>query len=350
MIRIQPGPLRFNVGPEGIHPWLTVRMVPISVLISTEGAGQEIIRDEVYTYQGLSTYRRDSMISVEGGFPTFTSTDPEKATVDANGYVTTLQPGTVGILVVVGRRELVITHTGDFITSISRVRKGYAEGTLGRNITDTIDSLADSDRTELNIYDPDCWANLDWSGVATTNSKNGMRRGVTAISPRHVLMATHYRVPVGYTVTFGSQTRTIVDQTSIPSTDITIGLLDSSVDTFYKVLPTNWEDYMTFHRKLPMLLCTNQKRHAILRDIDMLNGTTIHSLSSRRSAAIIVGDSGQPVFIPINNELVLLGAHWWANNFRTLHSLVPEINSIMSSLGGGYQLTTINLSGFPNYV
>ena len=80
------------------------------------------------------------------------------------------------------------------------------------------------------------------------------------------------------------------------------------------------------------------------------------------SQAIVGGDSGNIIFIPINNEIVILGT-WYTtagglgnpgddlgvSSFITPN--ISAINSAMTTLAGtSYSLTQANLSGFKTYV
>jgi hypothetical protein len=64
----------------------------------------------------------------------------------------------------------------------------------------------------------------------------------------------------------------------------------------------------------------------------------------------VMGDSGSPCFCILNGEAVLLtvvsvgnaGAGTSVAAFR------DDINAAMTTLGGGYQLTTVDLSSFPD--
>lgn len=349
---IQPGQLRFqgrspSPGPNPTPLPPTIYKTSIPVIISSGGSGSTIIKDGNYLIQDPITTRYDTQITVHSYSPTFTSLSPEKATVSQEGYVTTIEEGLVTIEVSVNEQVFEVIHNGRFVTSPvpTPVFQNYVEDSLGDHIFNGIDALVTSGRTELNIYDVDCWANLDWSGV----SSNPNRRGATAISPLHVLMATHYRISNNQTITIGGETRTVINQGGIPNSDISIGLLDSPVSKFYKVLPSNWSDYLTIHR-LPMIICTDQQRHAILRDINSITLTVMHFPSKTFSETIVSGDSGQPLFTVINEELVLLGSHWTSIDCVHISNKIPEINNVMDFLGGSYNLTTVDLSEFPNYV
>ena len=60
------------------------------------------------------------------------------------------------------------------------------------------------------------------------------------------------------------------------------------------------------------------------------------------------GDSGNPMFIIINNQPVLLTV--WTTGVSgsgtSVTAFKDDINYMMNSLGGGYQLDEIDLSGF----
>jgi hypothetical protein len=68
-------------------------------------------------------------------------------------------------------------------------------------------------------------------------------------------------------------------------------------------------------------------------------------------ANAIIGDSGQPAFVLINGEPVLLGVT--TGGGTSTGTLISEeitaVNTMMTTLGGGYQLTAIDLSAFPTY-
>jgi hypothetical protein len=80
------------------------------------------------------------------------------------------------------------------------------------------------------------------------------------------------------------------------------------------------------------------------------------------SQAIVGGDSGNIIFIPVNNEIVILGT-WYATSGGAgnpgddlgqssfIAPNITEINSVMSTLAGtSYSLTQADLSGFNTYV
>ena len=66
--------------------------------------------------------------------------------------------------------------------------------------------------------------------------------------------------------------------------------------------------------------------------------------------ALQSGDSGSPRFLIVNDELILLFTiHLWSNSGPGLTANIAAVNSAMTTLGGGYQLTLADLSSFTDY-
>jgi hypothetical protein len=66
---------------------------------------------------------------------------------------------------------------------------------------------------------------------------------------------------------------------------------------------------------------------------------------------VIPGDSGSPSFVIINNSAVLLTQWTYGGAGQGDEDVyyAPLINAAMTELGGGYQLTEIDLSAFPDF-
>jgi len=62
----------------------------------------------------------------------------------------------------------------------------------------------------------------------------------------------------------------------------------------------------------------------------------------------VSGDSGQPAFIILNRQLVLLTVYTYAGSGSGwfIPGYLDQINSAMAALGGGYSLTQVDLSPF----
>ena len=235
----------------------------------------------------------------------------------------------------------------------------------------------------------------DTSGICLNISGVG-NMGATLISNKHVLLANHvstsFSLPqtiyfvnnsnVTFTYTITSLSR-IGASSGAGYTDISIGYLNSIVDTslkYYKVFPSNFLDYLkkgtsssTFQYLNPYLAAfyMDAEKKFLCGDIDGLSLTDatspklrlVFSENTKRynnSELVIGGDSGNIIFLPVNNEIVLLGS-WWTGspssksigNQIGISSYIPSnitaINSAMTSLAGtNYSVTEIDLSNYSN--
>lgn len=256
-------------------------------------------------------------------------------------------------------------------------------GSLAREVQDAIDLriegkdpaaasplFAAGDR--IVEWNAQCWAaDLAWhlTALSVWNSQDGPRRAGVLISPRHLLFAAHFPVAAGSMVQFIAADGAVVQRTltalkvhpefkpNYP--DIAIGVLDADVPpsiSFVKVLPDDWRRNILSPVGLPVL-SFDQWDRAGVRDVAVIGEQSIvyrEPQSPGRAALyhpLIVGDSGKPAFWIIGNELVLLNV-WTGGGAGSGTWLVPQkaaINAMMKELGGGYQLTDIDLSGFPSY-
>ena len=100
-------------------------------------------------------------------------------------------------------------------------------------------------------------------------------------------------------------------------------------------------------------MCLNQSESALESDISSV--TAGISLAAPTDAtrsmfyeAKVSGDSGQPAFIVLNGQLVLLTVYSYggAGSGWFITPCLSQINSAMAALGGGYGLTTMDLSPF----
>jgi surface protein len=265
----------------------------------------------------------------------------------------------------------------------------FVNGTTAHNISSTVDTLlagktasssirrfsAQNHTTNPPSYPSNAsfWASaLNFSCCSVWNSTGLNTMGGTLISPRHILFAAHYQINTGAIVRFIDSSGNVVNRTMVNKLvhpdykpyypDIAIGVLDSDVPatvSFAKVLPTNWASYLpniSYAARVPIII-VDQEEKALVGDIvSVSNSLTIaEPVNSQRLAfweSIITGDSGSPGFVVINNELVLVTVLTYGGLFTSGTFLVPHIsaiNTMMNTLGGGYQLSTANLTGFPSF-
>lgn len=226
--------------------------------------------------------------------------------------------------------------------------------------------------TPIYARNPDNWAAVHvqaLTAISPWNSEHSFQRAGVLISPRHALFATHYYPSIGSTLRWIAADNTVVTRelTSFVTVgpDLLIGLLDSDVPSsisFAKVLPAGFKSRLSTNiaaARIPVL-ATDQEEKLMVVDLhtvdhDNSEGVVcamqipVSALRSSFSELLVGGDSGNPVFWIINGELVILTV-WNSAHNGGLGVSVPafsaEINAAMTTLGGGYQLTEVDLSGF----
>lgn len=175
-----------------------------------------------------------------------------------------------------------------------------------------------------------CWASdFNLTCISPWNSTGENRRAGTLITPRHVILANHYNIKRNDSIRFITKDNQIiqrkvigggvVDQNLYP--DIHIVTLDSVVPPSIKpckFLPGNYADYISNNGKGLPVLCLDQEEKALVADINYISNPNNFSLSVPTNQdrlnfneSIITGDSGNPVFLILNGELVLLGVFTW---------------------------------------
>jgi hypothetical protein len=322
--------------------------------------------------------------------PEWASSNTDIATVDSDGYVSHVSNGDVTITASAAGQSVSASLTLSSTTGATTDDLiSYVSGSMAFSVSDAVDSriAGRSPSNALRIFttqdhvggvyvrNTSCWAaDLDLTPISPWNSVGANTRAGTLISPRHVIFAAHYPAVAGMTIRFVQADNTVVTRTVtavrthpdyVPYfPDIQVGVLNSDVPagiTFAKVLPVSWEDKIAalgFSRSLPAL-CLDQEEKALISDwgygVSLANFTSRGSLNTAQRALFyeskIGGDSGNPAFLIVNDQLVLLTVWTYggagSGTFTTPQ--IAAINAMMTTLGGGYQLTEIDLSGFPTY-
>jgi hypothetical protein len=204
------------------------------------------------------------------------------------------------------------------------------------------------------VRNPASWVRVfNWTGVAAGINGLGGVGGGTLISRRHVLFANHVpypNTPTGPVIPFeiffvnaNSRTFTykVTNVQQVGDTDIAIGTLAQDADpslNVYRVLPDNWAQYIA-NKVIPPsatfiavgltattqafvlpVLYTGQDRKVSTADVTNimggLAGVSIPAFEVARAFGDGVrgGDSGNPIFAMLGDELVLLGGWYRAAN------------------------------------
>jgi hypothetical protein len=318
----------------------------------------------------------------------WSSSNTSVATISSNGYVSHVSDGDSNITASIGGKTLSKNLTFSVINAVNTIFSDYASSSLAKSIINTIDSRISGKDPSIskNIFllqdhangiytrNTQCWAHgLDLTCFSPWNSLDGPRRAGTLISPRHIICAQHYPLTVGTSIRFIRLDNTVVTKTitaigNISNTDIQIALLDSDVGvgiSFAQILPQNWYNYLPYYKDLSSVnyefglpsLCLDQEEKALILDIYKILSKDLiisyvkpfKSANSEFYEEIIVGDSGSPAFLIINGILVLMSCWYNVSSSSFIPYYKSQINSLMSQLGGNYQLTEIDLSSFSTY-
>lgn len=215
---------------------------------------------------------------------------------------------------------------------------------------------------------------LDFSGVSPYNDLGGNTRGGTLISPRHLISAHHFPMSIGTKITFVdygnvAYERTITAVTNITGTDIDVSMLDSDVPnsiTYYPLVASS-TFVSKLHRfnyneqKYPPVVSLNQDDYTYVQAYEAYSGyngynggnenayyhksyayalsasSTITNYAKRNefSGDNRTGDSGDANFLVIDGKLMFAGSHISAGQAPYVGAYINEINSAMTTQGGG---------------
>lgn len=200
---------------------------------------------------------------------------------------------------------------------------------------------------------------MNFTGVAWDDS-----RTATLVSPEHVVMAAHYPRPLGATLVFHDrrgrpQRRVLAAVESLGGiADVAVGRLDAPLPDSvrpYRLLPPS-ENYGALAGCLAVV--TDQHHKAFLHEIGAVSGNGVSfrlpapsRISPHLTKNLVAGDSGNPSFLLVGGELVLIETHTaggpGAGPFLSSPPVFSAIQGAMAKLGGGHSLRTVPLAGGP---
>ena len=208
---------------------------------------------------------------------------------------------------------------------------------------------------------------FDWTGTAAGINGLGGVGGGTLITRRHVLFAQHvpYRtLPQPFDIFFSNAvSRTfqykVTNIQQVGDTDIAIGTLDRDADsslTVYRTLPDNWLQYikgpLSASSPLPVLY-GNQDKKVATGDLTSVSGgvgsvtAPTFEVAKSFSEGLRVGDSGNPIFTMIGDELVLLGGWWKSGSYGSEIGSFPWLIAYRGAVEKviGQKLLVADMSG-----
>ena len=211
------------------------------------------------------------------------------------------------------------------------------------------------------------WARVfNWTGTAAGIMGLGGVGGGTLISRRHVLLADHVPYPARpFEIFFVNQAGKtlaykVIKVDSVTGTDIAIGTLDRDADpslVVYRVLPDDWMRYVTgitvgtamgsevVSLRLPVLFLNQDKMVLTADMVKLVAGIAQVEPPAFAPAQAYYqvqrgGDSGNPIFVQLGDELVLLGAWYQVGAVPWLISRRAAIEAII-----GQKLLVADMSG-----
>ena len=352
-----------------------VLLVPsVTVNYSSSGINYRRIDPDIYND------RYQLAVTNMTGTPVWSSSNTSVATINSStGLVTGAANGTSTITVTNG----VVSKTK--VLSFNRTNQGtptivsYDAGTLRKAIEDFFVSRLGSNPNPATakpifstqnhtapsyVRNTSCWmANFDaLTCCSPWNSTGGSNMAGTLITPRHILFANHYQINTGATVRFVTMDNVVVDRVmtgkAVVNGDCMLGVLASDVPAtikFAKMFPSSYATKLPVLQKTPCLRL-DQEEKALVGSISIDLGSFFDSLEyPNYSESIIGGDSGNPIFVPFADNLVLISTFTSSNGGPNLTTFRTQIDSAIASLDSsqgyntGYTCTVVDLSSYTTF-
>jgi hypothetical protein len=387
--------------------WFDLAVSPRTNVVSGSIVGQVTVGDRIYDRRTAATVNNEGDLILSFPRPPsvpasieWESSNPSVVTVDSNGKTSRVSDGVATITcTVTAGADAVTRSVAQTLIQVASSQvdtfSSHVPGSLAAHCTAAIDSriagktaaaakpIFSTQNHIIGSYtrNPACWAaGIDLTCLSPWNSAGGAQMAGTLITPRHILMAAHFEIPVGASLRFVTNDNVVVTRTLIgvrrhPAfhpffPDLTVGLLHSDVSTGItpcRVLPANWRDYLpTDIGEIPCLAVDAQE-NALVTEGGYISppwgqkATVFDSPNAAQRLAfyepLISGDSGNPGFLIVAGQPVLLtlwtyggaGSGTSVTYYRTdLNGMITAVDTA-AGVNTGYTLSTVELSGFPTY-
>lgn len=158
------------------------------------------------------------------------------------------------------------------------------------------------------------WArSFDMSGVSFDD-----KRTATLVTPRHVVMAAHYTRKPGSRVVFHDRNGKRLERKLVTTRkvlgDVAVGLLDEEVPSRFKVYPLIHRSTTPEQILGRLAAVTDQNRRIFFHRIKKFRQSMIvfgydAPTTVGWGKKLVSGDSGNPSFLPVGNDLALIETH-----------------------------------------
>ena len=295
-----------------------------------------------------------------------------------------------------GISEVSLSITGQSKNSLAK----YSTSQINDNITNTMSIAANASMLK-SFTNPngtldgggfnaarstDFWGkDIDFTSVVVWNNRgfgspaDFRKRGGTAITKRHIIMAKHFKLQASDVVYFVDPDGTWVSRTisaiaDHASKDLTVGVLNEELPeniSFSKVLPSNINDYLEktnvniikeyykpiaagfdFEKKLTLNVLNAVNSLTLKETVFDSNPTNVPDPYDNLAELIGSGDSGNPIFLIIGGEAVLLTSYLTTTKGPSYVNFTSDINTLIAasdsaaSINTGFKLKIFDIDSF----
>lgn len=349
--------------------------------------------DSEFTQYTGSTYYEGGKINVVAALNQFelVNQTPEVATIATDGTITRLTEGTacvhlaglvtIGLNIDLTNKTAPGTEPGTNFAPVAGSLAAHCSNEIDSRITGAMTMAthgkiftSQNHATASYVRNSSVWcSDIDLTCISPWNSNLAAKKAGTLVTPRHILGAAHYQYPLGTVVRFVAMDNTVHDRAVVgvarhPSytryyPDLTIYALDSDLPaaiTPCAVMPADWNTYLVKNfENRPPALGLDQEEKALIIDFNTLGSFRTPTASDRLifHESKIAGDSGNPAFIVVSGELVLVTVWTYggAGSGTPVASFISDLNAMIvtsdaqAGSSTGYTVTPADFSTFPAY-